>query len=104
VKGAYTSSIGYPAPKRWRRLKSWKELPRCDRVRVLWPKRDSLDSKAPVGFVTQWNPVVARAADPEVRPELFEWREGQNLGDRKVELDGGSVVDLPSLAGFEGWL
>jgi hypothetical protein len=106
------TGLGYaPAPE-WRRLKNWGELARCQKVRVYWPRPAALMSKAPR---SDWvatekgcvNPLEGyKAAEPQERPELFEWREGVPVPEeRKVRLADGSVLALPKALGdFEGFL
>jgi len=100
------------APPRWRRLANWGELSRCEKLRIRWPKRDALMGGAPrnAALVAASDGEIAPTegytpCEPETRPDKFEWREGVPSEGRKVELDGGGVVDLPSkLAAFEGYL
>lgn len=105
------TGTGQKVQPRWRRLKNWGELAHCTRVRIQWPKANALLSSAPANrpldahdHLPDW-----KAAEPETRPELFEWREGvpteADERCRRMRLDSGAVVDLPgTLAAFEGWL
>jgi hypothetical protein len=104
------TGLGFAAAPQWRQLRNWAELARCQKVRIHWPKRDALMSGAPrkeFAKIEEYvNPLEGyKASEPQVRPELFEWREGVPRTGRKVELDGGVVLDLPKALGdFQGLL